>query len=417
MSNSKAPVGSHHQDYLARIRYSNALPPPPWPPKLLHIPGTGLTPRYTSAAYLSHLFRRQPLNIEVDAELGMPIDLVGLPGVFEDDNSYISARNPPPPIDPADLPLLRNPRQLGTANTAAATFLRKNEQAYAKSATTATPARRPNELKRKRPALSGEIDPKRLKTQIARSFVLANPAHFPPDAPQPDASDRTAWATPQHPTTKSLHLLDTYPIHLDFDNVPMDNGFLTFKFNGPPLPTPSATSYDPRTDHAVFRAMRPSATDMANYTRDLALHAADPSTPAPKQPGLDYEMFAPASLADAAALAAHLRSPAAPAAAPFKLDRVRTYETERQYQTEPGDAFTDNVAVALEDGEHRQKGAYLLPLVNRVIIRPRRARGARDADDDRFDQLHLAVREPLEAEREAAARAVLRVQRVDVEQD
>jgi len=76
----------YHQDYIARIRYSNTLPPPPNPPKLLDIPNTGLQD-YTSAGYASRLSREQPLNIEADAELGMPIDLVGIPGVFEGDES------------------------------------------------------------------------------------------------------------------------------------------------------------------------------------------------------------------------------------------------------------------------------------------------------------------------------------------
>lgn len=31
--------------------------------------------------------REQPLNIEADAELGMPIDLVGIPKVFDGDES------------------------------------------------------------------------------------------------------------------------------------------------------------------------------------------------------------------------------------------------------------------------------------------------------------------------------------------
>ena len=77
-----------HQDYIARIRYSNALPPPPLPPKLLEIPNTGLASgQYTSTSFASRLAREQPLNIEADAELGMPIDLVGLPGVFDGDES------------------------------------------------------------------------------------------------------------------------------------------------------------------------------------------------------------------------------------------------------------------------------------------------------------------------------------------
>jgi RNA polymerase II-associated factor 1 len=77
-----------HQDYIARIRYLNTLPPPPCPPKLLDIPNTGLSSgQYTSAGYASRLAREQPLNIEADAELGMPIDLVGIPKVFDGDES------------------------------------------------------------------------------------------------------------------------------------------------------------------------------------------------------------------------------------------------------------------------------------------------------------------------------------------
>lgn len=80
------PERVYHQDYIARIRYENALPPPPGAPKLLDIPIDGLN-YYTSAAFASRLAREQPLNIEADAELGMPIDLVGMPGIFDGDES------------------------------------------------------------------------------------------------------------------------------------------------------------------------------------------------------------------------------------------------------------------------------------------------------------------------------------------
>lgn len=91
MASSSRSAGEHrpvHQDYIARIRYSNALPPPPNPPKLLDIPNTGLTSgQYTAPGFASRLAREQPLNIEADAELGMPLDLVGMPGIFDGDES------------------------------------------------------------------------------------------------------------------------------------------------------------------------------------------------------------------------------------------------------------------------------------------------------------------------------------------
>ena len=75
-----------HQDYIVRQRYSNALPPPPGAPKLLDIPNPGLD-YYTSPAFASRMGRQEPLNIEADAFLGMTINLVGMPGIFDGDES------------------------------------------------------------------------------------------------------------------------------------------------------------------------------------------------------------------------------------------------------------------------------------------------------------------------------------------
>jgi RNA polymerase II-associated factor 1 len=78
------------QYYIARIRYQNPLPPPPFPPKLLNIP----TPidHYTTPEYTSTLAQQQPQNIDIDAEGGMPLDLAIIPGLFEGDESGIIIR-------------------------------------------------------------------------------------------------------------------------------------------------------------------------------------------------------------------------------------------------------------------------------------------------------------------------------------
>ena len=94
MASSQSRGGERmiHQDFIARIRYSNALPPPPVPPKLLDLPNTGLSSgQYTTPGFASRLAREQPLNIEADAELGMPLDLVGMPGIFDGDESCMLA--------------------------------------------------------------------------------------------------------------------------------------------------------------------------------------------------------------------------------------------------------------------------------------------------------------------------------------
>jgi hypothetical protein len=78
--------GGFHQEYIASLRYRNDLPPPDMPPKFLDIPHEGLE-RFLTPGFASNLGRREELNIDVDAEGGMPIDLVGIPGLHLGDES------------------------------------------------------------------------------------------------------------------------------------------------------------------------------------------------------------------------------------------------------------------------------------------------------------------------------------------
>ena len=85
--------GGFHQEYIASLRYRNDLPPPDMPPKFLDIPHEGLN-RFLTPGFASNLARREEPNIEVDAEGGMPIDLVGIPGLHLGDESGMSMQNP-----------------------------------------------------------------------------------------------------------------------------------------------------------------------------------------------------------------------------------------------------------------------------------------------------------------------------------
>jgi RNA polymerase II-associated factor 1 len=85
-SKESGSSGSFHQDYVASLRYRNELPPPDMPPKLLDIPHDGLD-RFLTPGFASNLARREEPNIDVDAEGGMPIDPVGIPGLHLGDES------------------------------------------------------------------------------------------------------------------------------------------------------------------------------------------------------------------------------------------------------------------------------------------------------------------------------------------
>lgn len=74
------------QNYLARVRYCNELRAPQCPPKMLAMPSSALD-KLCDANYTSTLARTDSINVEVDVELGMPLDMSHLPGVFDGDNS------------------------------------------------------------------------------------------------------------------------------------------------------------------------------------------------------------------------------------------------------------------------------------------------------------------------------------------
>jgi hypothetical protein len=60
-------------DLLVRVRYSNPLPAPPCPPKLLDVPTDPM--RYARSEFLNDIANDTPLPMIVDAECGMPLDL------------------------------------------------------------------------------------------------------------------------------------------------------------------------------------------------------------------------------------------------------------------------------------------------------------------------------------------------------
>lgn len=85
-SASDPKAAGFKQDMVVSTRYRNDLPPPPMPPKLLNIDNGGLA-QYLSTTFASGLARREEPNIEVDAEGGMPLDMIGVPGYFLGDES------------------------------------------------------------------------------------------------------------------------------------------------------------------------------------------------------------------------------------------------------------------------------------------------------------------------------------------
>ncbi|KAF4550997.1 Paf1-like protein [Elsinoe fawcettii] len=434
---------TYHQDYIARIRYSNTLPPPPNPPKLLDIPGTGLSGgHYTNASYGTRLAREQPLNIEADAELGMPIDLVGIPGVFDGNEAAIMARDPAPPLHPHDRALLKPLSQIGKGNTGAgATFLRKTEYISSdqgikryESSTSRDLFKIRNDPKRRKDALLDKESHLNIIKHVLKGFDIAYPkdAHSGDDTTESikgaeiTTSDITAWSNPKHPKKPGLKLLDSYPLLPDLDAVPGVGSYILFKYSTDP--SASVKGYDTRLDTAV---LKPNNPNTLKFEQQMEAFEKDLNLSQPTQ-HYDYEMY---MLDDVEAVKNVKRKfdvndpdnndenlytfTDDQGNKGFRYKRVRAYETYQQ-QADGGNAFGDSVALALHDpdmeighdGEKSRlpKGAYMYPVLQRTYLRPKRkVQNAYVEEAQAADAIVATVRDPDEDElaRRLNARAKL----------
>ncbi|XP_014555085.1 hypothetical protein COCVIDRAFT_103296 [Bipolaris victoriae FI3] len=429
-----------HQDYIAKIRYSNALPPPPCPPKLLDIPNTGLSSgQYTSAGFASRLAREQSLNIEADAELGMPIDLVGIPKVFDGDESAIQAMPHPPPLSAADKALMRPPNALGksTSHVSGATFLRRTE--YVTASTTggskfeSSNSSNTMRLRRKRKQVETSLDdPTNISRHILKGFNIAYPAdaYNGQDnaenirAAESTPEERLAWNKPKHPRNPNLKLLDSYPLLPDWDATPDTGGYMVFKFTAPPINNPLDPSYDPRLDVALLRPAGQTIQDQERYMEDLQAHKLDPTVPPPIA-RYQFEFFLPSDKSKVRGIKRNFTTHDPTNEADidfdiaeddegqprkcFKYDNIRTYETSQQVG-DPSDTYGDVVALALYDPEKHeseplrdtklQKAAYFYPITQRTSLRPRRpGRVDMTEEQPKVDIIEAAGKDPESHER------------------
>ncbi|KUI54427.1 hypothetical protein VP1G_01701 [Cytospora mali] len=403
-------TSSHaRQDFIARIRYSNALPPPPNPPKLLDIPNTGLASgQYTTPGVASRLAREQPLNIEADAELGMPLDLVGMPGVFDGDESSIQAPSQPPQVHPHDRALLRPLATLGKPKVSGTnvSFLRRTE--YISNANTTsksspfrpapkTTTRRP--LKRKSP----EPDigtPAYVKRKIEKGF----------EAAQQNLKDTSRV---RHPTRlpvgkfKNLRVVEAHPVLPDLDAFPDSGAYVTYKFAHPPIP--GEGPYDRRLLNSILTYNRTDEEEAA-YRKEVEAHERDPENyPRPpnqapyafyltndvkhsemlrqkidlRNPNRDDESLDPETLG------ADSKKPA------FQYNYMRTYNAVTEVEFDHDTKYSEELVFGIDP---ETKVAWYYPSMQRMKLEPPRRIHLDGSQREKreIDEIHFRPIEPPE---------------------
>ncbi|TPX18529.1 uncharacterized protein E0L32_011567 [Thyridium curvatum] len=445
MSSSASRSSGVHQDFIARIRFSNALPPPPCPPKLLDIPNTGLASgQYTTPGFASRLAREQPLNVEADAELGMPLDLVGMPGVFDGDERSIQAPAHTPQVHPHDRPLLRPLSTLGKPKVSevAVSFLRRTEyiSTGAVKRSEASPLRPgAGNAKPKRPEKrkSPEPDagtPAYVRRKIEHSFAVTQKALRP-----------EGQRNIRHPTRKGLRLVEAYPMIPDLDAFPDSGAYVTVKFATNPVSghivgggTGTSKAYDTRLLSGIFKPIERSATEEAAYEAALEAWEQDPERNPKPSNTMNYDFYLPETQDTGDKFRAKfdvenpdrddadLYTAQSSGQGCFQFARVRGYEASDEKELAHDTKYDEEIILSFTgDGNvpggkvaGASKGGAVLyyPVMQRSTVRSQRGKniakvtggfgggGVGRNDEEIIDQLDVTLEDPNEEMLEHVAR-------------
>ena len=417
------------------------------PPKLLDIDTGGLA-QYLTTSYASGLAKREEPNIEVDAEGGIPIDMIGVPGYFLGDESAIMAPDSTPLLDPADMALMLTLDQLksqGAKNNVS--FLRKTQ--YMTSTQMARgandpfvrPSPRAQKVQTQKvpPVPVSRDDPENIKRQIQKGFDLAYPDSIPFNPPEAKANpitaqERDAWRSPVHPDNPRLKPVEFYPIIPDLETgTDMASNWQALKFDKPPLPPIKNGRRDDRIDVGLLMASENRAL-MPDWRAKKEAYDSNPggyldpgpqpytwSLSVPKQPDSTSRirrLFDDSNPhRDDPALLEPLLEESADGSLRLPFERIRVYPTATQDPVDPRKVMALSLinpqTLPQHSRFHKQgQAAYYYPILERVKMKADQGKFSKshnnrlganssqnDVDEDIPDQVMVSFREPLAKEK------------------
>ena len=333
---------SKRQDYIARIRYQNDLPPPPCGPKLLNhdIDLSGLL----TAGSMSTAVLSRDVNVEVDVDLGMPIDLTQVPYAF----SETSAEREPVELDPEDRELLVEPSATGSSRSSSAgpgvSFLRRTE--YMTS-----------DLQRQK------------RAEVAVRNTRDEPEQVLQRIDQAFESAQAPLDSLKHPKKKGIHAVKAYPLFPDTSQ--LDLQFVTVHMTGSASLRNLKTPLTPaQLDTAVFNSISVGPEDDEDEW---------------------VGMFVPETDQEATELRKRLRDQrdhltAEEAGAVSRMTLVQ--ENDIDYQANKTDF--DEIAITVDDD-----AAYYVPVVGRTNLKRRRVAALKRhlVEEAKVDVVELALRD------------------------
>lgn len=379
MSKPQKPV---RQDYIAKARYINNLPPPPLNPKFLkynlteHVP-----PEKESEQLLSSLFRKENFSQfigQVDEEYGMPLNLLNNEGYLSGANEgAIFGLTLEIQLHPKDRALLRD-AGIGRVNKLepGVSFLRRTEyiaenKAAAKADDAPEPKKEHKEL----------VDPDSQLKAVEESFDHAH------DTLQDTSKIR-------HPRRKNLRAVAAWPLLPDTSM--MDTKYLSVKFTGSASVFRELQSAKRLQKDAYDEQLQQDALSTAVYKPITSedgewvsfYQAKDkPSLDALKEKLQSTEREQPLNLLDEEEQDLEL----------FSFAHHKNYDMVYHRFNKPDEELALRFVPELA-GSKKRRAAYYYPISGRVELKKHRASANTEINkflrDSTFDVIDLKIREP-----------------------
>ena len=215
-----------------------------------------------------------------------------------------------PVLDPADHALMLTPDQLRNQNSknVNVSFLRKTQYMTSQNARANDAFIRPNTRTSKptrrssvpEPQISRD-DPINIKRHVQKGFDVANPESASAQSLSAiPSAELSAWRTPTHPDNPRLKPVSYYPILPDLDSSTDADGYISLKFDKPPLGAlPNHGGRDSRIDISLLHGVKDAAQEAAwskkkrAYDENPELYANPGQQPyqwhfcVPRRPGVD----------------------------------------------------------------------------------------------------------------------------------
>lgn len=375
-------------DLLIRVRYTNPLPAPPCPPKLLDVPTNPM--RYARPEFLDDLANDTPLPMIVDAELGMPLDLGRYECLWEE-NGNDSELNPDPNnlpvLDPKDQALLLDPTLSGSHLSGSISIGGSGTSTPVPSIPNVTWLRKTEYISREAINRTPSTDArpfKELHIDVSRSAQIRNiESSFA-------ATDNFDLEVLKHPNKPGVTAVESYEVFPDSDI--WANAYDLFRFSERPGDRPPELD-DPRLDCAILRPMEADGDHFLAYylTKEDEAAVAFKSERLSRDPNNPEEDE------------------------PTSFHFVRDYEVVKVEQEVPNEFL-----LVIDDGDMefdedsqpwkkpRTKGAYYKNIERKMLLKKKR--GTHQAYHDKWDVVkvtHVPMSKEEEDEREEALAEVM----------